>query len=190
MDLQAETQRRKDRLAALRAARAAASQRNQQDVSNDQPATATTTTTSIDIPRLRPNRDTSSVSDTDQQIRPPPIRQTDDDEDSSSTTANGKPSAPTLETAANEIAAAAAAAAAAPQPAAAVIAMTDLAPRKPNFDLARDLAAKMERLDKRTAGCIAELIRERLKGEGDVAVLAIADMDVQTSAQDANADDD
>ncbi|KAJ3152165.1 Coiled-coil domain-containing protein 12 [Geranomyces variabilis] len=187
MDLQAETQRRKDRLAALRTARAAASQRNQQDISNDQPTTASTTTTSIDIPRLRPNRDASSVSNTDQQIRPPPIRQTDDEEDSS-TTANGKPSAPTLETAANEIAAAAAAAA--PQPAAAVVAMTDLAPRKPNFDLARDLAAKMERLDKRTAGCIAELIRERLKGEGDVAVLAIADMDVQTSAQDANADDD
>ncbi|KAJ3182314.1 Coiled-coil domain-containing protein 12 [Geranomyces variabilis] len=188
MDLQAETQRRKDRLAALRTARAAASQRNQQDSNIEQTASATaTTTTSIDIPRLRPNRDTSSVS-TDLQTRPPPVRQLTDEEDNT-TTANGKPSAPTLETAANEIAAAAAAAAA-PQPAAAVIAMTDLAPRKPNFDLARDLAAKMERLDKRTAGCIAELIRERLKGDGDVAVLAIADMDVQTRGQDAGGDED
>ncbi|KAJ3161350.1 Coiled-coil domain-containing protein 12 [Geranomyces michiganensis] len=189
MDLQAEAQRRKDRLAALRTARAA-SQRNQD--SDQNAATTSTSTSSIDIPRLRPNRDASTDQ---QQSRAPPTRSINDADDDDSnnplTTSanNGKPSAPTLETAANEIAAEAAAAAAS-QPAAAQVAMTDLAPRKPNFDLARDLAAKMERLDKRTAGCIAELIRERLKGDGDVAVLAIADMDVQTQgAEDADGDD-
>lgn len=43
---------------------------------------------------------------------------------------------------------------------------TNLAPRKPDWDLKRDIAPKLERLEKRTQKAIAELIRERLKEEG------------------------
>lgn len=39
----------------------------------------------------------------------------------------------------------------------------NLAPRKPDWDLKRDVAKKLERLDRRTQKTIAELIRERLK---------------------------
>ncbi|KAM7363939.1 coiled-coil domain-containing protein 12 [Cochliomyia hominivorax] len=41
--------------------------------------------------------------------------------------------------------------------------ITNLAPRKPDWDLKRDVAKKLERLDRRTQKAIAELIRERLK---------------------------
>ena len=40
-----------------------------------------------------------------------------------------------------------------------------LAPRKPDWDLKRDIAKKLEKLDKRTARAIGEIIRERLKAE-------------------------
>ena len=40
-----------------------------------------------------------------------------------------------------------------------------MAPRKPDWDLKRDAAKKLERLEKRTQRAIAELIRERLKTE-------------------------
>lgn len=40
-----------------------------------------------------------------------------------------------------------------------------MAPRKPDWDLKRDAAKKLERLEKRTQRAIAELIRERLKSE-------------------------
>ncbi|XP_011294997.1 coiled-coil domain-containing protein 12 [Musca domestica] len=39
----------------------------------------------------------------------------------------------------------------------------NLAPRKPDWDLKRDVAKKLERLDRRTQKAIAELIRDRLK---------------------------
>lgn len=41
--------------------------------------------------------------------------------------------------------------------------ITNLAPRKPDWDLKRDVAKKLEKLEKRTQKAIAELIRERLK---------------------------
>jgi coiled-coil domain-containing protein 12 len=41
--------------------------------------------------------------------------------------------------------------------------ITNLAPRKPDWDVKRDVAEKLERLDRRTQKAIAELIRERLK---------------------------
>ncbi|TMW45967.1 hypothetical protein DOY81_008957 [Sarcophaga bullata] len=41
--------------------------------------------------------------------------------------------------------------------------ITNLAPRKPDWDLKRDVAKKLERLERRTQKAIAELIRERLK---------------------------
>ncbi|ESO92036.1 hypothetical protein LOTGIDRAFT_233303 [Lottia gigantea] len=41
--------------------------------------------------------------------------------------------------------------------------LTNLAPRKPDWDLKRDVAKKLEKLERRTQRAIAELIRERLK---------------------------
>lgn len=47
--------------------------------------------------------------------------------------------------------------------------ITNLAPRKPDWDLKRDVAKKLERLERRTQKSIAELIRERLKkGQEDL----------------------
>merc|ERR1719245_2511248 len=43
--------------------------------------------------------------------------------------------------------------------------IVNLAPRKPDWDLKRDIAKKLEKLDKRTARAIGEIIRERLKAE-------------------------
>ncbi|KAF5285412.1 hypothetical protein FQA39_LY16666 [Lamprigera yunnana] len=43
--------------------------------------------------------------------------------------------------------------------------ITNLAPRKPDWDLKRDVAKKLEKLERRTQRAIAELIRERLKEE-------------------------
>lgn len=42
---------------------------------------------------------------------------------------------------------------------------SNLAPRKPDWDLKRDIAPKLEKLERRTQKAIAELIRERLKEE-------------------------
>ncbi|KAI5637436.1 cwf18 pre-mRNA splicing factor domain-containing protein [Phthorimaea operculella] len=41
--------------------------------------------------------------------------------------------------------------------------ITSLAPRKPDWDLKRDVAKKLEKLERRTQKAIAELIWERLK---------------------------
>ncbi|KAK5650076.1 hypothetical protein RI129_001154 [Pyrocoelia pectoralis] len=41
--------------------------------------------------------------------------------------------------------------------------ITNLAPRKPDWDLKRDVAKKLEKLERRTQRAIAELIRDRLK---------------------------
>ncbi|KAH9505431.1 Coiled-coil domain-containing protein 12 [Bulinus truncatus] len=41
--------------------------------------------------------------------------------------------------------------------------LSNLAPRKPDWDLKRDISKKMEKLDRKTQRAIAELIRERLK---------------------------
>lgn len=46
--------------------------------------------------------------------------------------------------------------------------ITNLAPRKPDWDLKRDVAKKLEKLERRTQRAIAELIRERLKQRQDV----------------------
>ncbi|KAG2465102.1 coiled-coil domain-containing protein 12 [Polypterus senegalus] len=60
--------------------------------------------------------------------------------------------------------------AAKPAPVIEEVDLVNLAPRKPDWDLKRDVAKKLERLEKRTQRAIAELIRERLKGsESDLA---------------------
>ncbi|WAR06341.1 CCD12-like protein [Mya arenaria] len=45
--------------------------------------------------------------------------------------------------------------------------LVNLAPRKPDWDLKRDVAKKLEKLERRTQRAIAELIRERLKRSGE-----------------------
>ncbi|XP_069816671.1 coiled-coil domain-containing protein 12 [Dendropsophus ebraccatus] len=57
--------------------------------------------------------------------------------------------------------------AAKPEPIIEEVDLTNLAPRKPDWDLKRDVAKKLEKLEKRTQRAIAELIRERLKGQED-----------------------
>jgi coiled-coil domain-containing protein 12 len=47
--------------------------------------------------------------------------------------------------------------------------LTNLAPRKPDWDLKRDVSAKLDKLERRTQRAIAELIIDRLKGENDLA---------------------
>uniref|UniRef100_A0A3B5A6N6 Coiled-coil domain containing 12 n=1 Tax=Stegastes partitus TaxID=144197 RepID=A0A3B5A6N6_9TELE len=42
--------------------------------------------------------------------------------------------------------------------------LANLAPRKPDWDLKRDVAKKLEKLERRTQRAIAELIRDRLRG--------------------------
>ncbi|KAK1795290.1 hypothetical protein P4O66_010462, partial [Electrophorus voltai] len=57
-----------------------------------------------------------------------------------------------------------------PEPVIEEVDLANLAPRKPDWDLKRDVAKKLEKLEKRTQKAIAELIRDRLKGsEADLA---------------------
>lgn len=49
--------------------------------------------------------------------------------------------------------------------------VTSLAPRKPDWDLKRDIAKKTEKLERQTQRAIAELIRERLNERKDLATM-------------------
>ena len=60
---------------------------------------------------------------------------------------------------------------------------TNLAPKKPDWDLKRDIAPKLEKLEKRTQKAIAELIRERLKEE-DLANAVAAGASVALAEED------
>ncbi|XP_047628550.1 coiled-coil domain-containing protein 12 [Phacochoerus africanus] len=64
--------------------------------------------------------------------------------------------------------------AAKPEPVIEEVDLANLAPRKPDWDLKRDVAKKLEKLEKRTQRAIAELIRERLKGQEDSLASAVA----------------
>ncbi|XP_063517313.1 coiled-coil domain-containing protein 12 isoform X13 [Pongo pygmaeus] len=63
--------------------------------------------------------------------------------------------------------------AAKPEPVIEEVDLANLAPRKPDWDLKRDVAKKLEKLKKRTQRAIAELIRERLKGQEDNLASAV-----------------
>jgi coiled-coil domain-containing protein 12 len=58
--------------------------------------------------------------------------------------------------------------------------LENLAPRKPNWDLKRDLEKKMKRLDKLTAIAMSEIIRERLIASHELDLEA-ADQDIQAN---------
>lgn len=45
--------------------------------------------------------------------------------------------------------------------------MLNIAPRKPNWDLKRDVAKKMEKLDRMTQKAIVELLREKIANQED-----------------------
>ncbi|KDR19864.1 coiled-coil domain-containing protein 12 [Zootermopsis nevadensis] len=66
--------------------------------------------------------------------------------------------------------------------------ITNLAPRKPDWDLKRDVAKKLERLERRTQKAIAELIRERLK-EGQEDLVTSVNMGASAS-QNLDVDED
>ncbi|KAI8848991.1 hypothetical protein BC829DRAFT_393100 [Chytridium lagenaria] len=50
--------------------------------------------------------------------------------------------------------------------------LNNLVPRKPGFDLARELENRSERLEQETSYCIAELIRRRLKEQREINLLS------------------
>ena len=60
-----------------------------------------------------------------------------------------------------------------PEPVVEEIELTTLAPRKPDWDLKRDVAKKMEKLERRTQRAIAELIRDRLDAGKEDLVNAV-----------------
>ncbi|XP_076774131.1 coiled-coil domain-containing protein 12-like [Arvicanthis niloticus] len=67
--------------------------------------------------------------------------------------------------------------AAKPEPVIEEVDLANLAPRKPDWDLKRDVAKKLEKLEKlekQTQRAIAELIRERLKSQEDSLTSAVA----------------
>lgn len=61
---------------------------------------------------------------------------------------------------------------------------TSLAPRKPDWDLKRDAAPKLAKLEKRTQRAIAELIRDRLQNEDLANAVSVA------ARQQPDSDDD
>lgn len=46
----------------------------------------------------------------------------------------------------------------------------NLAPKKPNWDLKRDVEKKLEKLDRKTQRAIYEIIRQRLEGDQDATL--------------------
>jgi len=65
--------------------------------------------------------------------------------------------------------------------------LTNLAPRKPDWDLKRDVAKKLEKLERQTQRAIAELIRARLK-EGEEDIVAAVNMGAKAN-ENANFDE-
>ena len=67
--------------------------------------------------------------------------------------------------------------------------IVNLAPRKPDWDLKRDIAKKLEKLERRTARAIGEIIRDRLKANTEEEDLASA-VKAGASYAAASTDDD
>ncbi|EAT38152.1 AAEL009922-PA [Aedes aegypti] len=65
--------------------------------------------------------------------------------------------------------------------------IANLAPRKPDWDLKRDVSKKLEKLERRTQKAIAELIRDRLKAGQDDILQAV---NVASAAIAAGSKDD
>lgn len=61
-----------------------------------------------------------------------------------------------------------------------------IVPKKPNWDLKRDLAPKLERLQKRTQHAIAEIVRERIASQTKGVNASAASVTQQASAAARN----
>ncbi|XP_055937855.1 coiled-coil domain-containing protein 12-like [Argiope bruennichi] len=79
--------------------------------------------------------------------------------------------------------------AAKPEPLIEEVDLTILAPRKPDWDLKRDVAKKLEILERRTQKAIAELIRERLKSSEDDLAEAV-NIQAEMANKDVDSDED
>jgi coiled-coil domain-containing protein 12 len=66
----------------------------------------------------------------------------------------------------------------------------NLVPKKPNWDLKRDVENSLARLERRTQIAIAELIRQRLQGEADKTEGLVDAMVVAAVPQIADGEDD
>lgn len=75
--------------------------------------------------------------------------------------------------------------AAKPEPVIEEVGLANLAPRKPDWDLKRDVTEKLKRLERRTERAIAELIRERLKGQDDSFATTV-DATIRRDAYDSD----
>lgn len=62
--------------------------------------------------------------------------------------------------------------------------ISSLAPRKPDWDLKRDVAKKLEKLERRTQKAIAELIWERLKEGNEENLSAMVSLNENRPADD------
>ncbi|XP_076826892.1 coiled-coil domain-containing protein 12 [Brachyhypopomus gauderio] len=71
-----------------------------------------------------------------------------------------------------------------PEPVIEEVDLANLAPRKPDWDLKRDVAKKLEKLEKRTQKAIAELIRDRLKGSEEELAAAVGAVAVEEADSD------
>ncbi|KAL5244975.1 hypothetical protein ACI65C_012385 [Semiaphis heraclei] len=61
--------------------------------------------------------------------------------------------------------------------------LNTLAPRKPDWDLKRDIEKRMSKLERRTQRAIAELIRDRLKGEQNIDLATAVNEGARANAQ-------
>ncbi|XP_025194357.1 coiled-coil domain-containing protein 12 [Melanaphis sacchari] len=61
--------------------------------------------------------------------------------------------------------------------------LNTLAPRKPDWDLKRDIEKRMAKLERRTQRAIAELIRDRLKGEQNIDLATAVNEGARANAQ-------
>lgn len=62
--------------------------------------------------------------------------------------------------------------------------ISSLAPRKPDWDLKRDVSKKLEKLERRTQKAIAELIWERLRHGHEENLSAMVTMNENRPADD------
>ncbi|XP_068616379.1 coiled-coil domain-containing protein 12 [Brachionichthys hirsutus] len=62
--------------------------------------------------------------------------------------------------------------------------LANLAPRKPDWDLKRDVAKKLEKLERRTQRAIAELIRDRLRGSEEELAEAVCSVGAEEGDSD------
>ncbi|KAI3360986.1 hypothetical protein L3Q82_013188, partial [Scortum barcoo] len=71
-----------------------------------------------------------------------------------------------------------------PEPIIEEVDLANLAPRKPDWDLKRDVAKKLEKLERRTQRAIAELIRDRLRGSEEELAGAVGAVAVEEGDSD------